>query len=300
MTLSISLSFRPVLPTDKSRVLAFTTYTWGEENEDYIQYVFDDWVNEPKGEFTAAVLGDEVVGISKLTDLGDGEWWLEGLRVDPAYRRQGIAAALNRFHVDLARKLGGVVIRYMTGGENAGSQAIGARAGFQHVITCAAHLAEASSEFAAPQVLTAVDAPALMRWIDSPLMHYQHGAYRISWSVRTLNEREISQTIAAGRAYGLKERHGHVRAWAALREESDDNEDDAREKRLRIDHLDGEPEAIIELARAMRGLAAGRHCAIVSAGISDYAPLVEAITQAGYHLNPDDFQLWVLELKLQP
>ena len=76
------------------------------------------------------------------TDLGDGEWWFEGLRVDPDFRRRGIAAALNRYHVALARRLGGKVIRYMTGDENVGSQTIGAQAGFQHTVTFAAHLAE--------------------------------------------------------------------------------------------------------------------------------------------------------------
>lgn len=296
--MTLDLTFRPIRPDDKARILAFTRYTWGEENEDYIQYVFDDWLNDPRGEFTAVVLKDEIVAISKLTDLGGGEWWLEGLRVDPAHRRQGIAVALNHYHVALARKLGGTIIRYMTGGENIGSQTIGARAGFQHIITYAGHLAEASSEFAVPQLLTADDAPAVMRWIDSPLMRYQHGVYRISWSVRTLNEHEVGQTLASGRAYGLKEHAGRVRAWAVLREDGEDNEDDAREKRLRVDHLDGEPDAIVELARAVRGLAAQQHCAIVSAGISDYAPLVEAITQAGYQLNPDNFRLWVMELKL--
>ena len=41
----------------------------------------------------------EVVGIAKLTDMGDDEWWFEGLRIDPAYRRRGIASEFNRYHV---------------------------------------------------------------------------------------------------------------------------------------------------------------------------------------------------------
>jgi sugar phosphate isomerase/epimerase len=61
------------------------------------------------------------------TDMGDDEWWFEGLRIDLAYRRQGIAREFNRYHVQLAQRLGGKVMRYMTGGENTGSQIIGAR-----------------------------------------------------------------------------------------------------------------------------------------------------------------------------
>src|SRR5512145_2585096 len=124
-----SLAFRPVRPEDKDRVVAFTLNTWGQDEDDYIKDVFDDWLADSRGEFTAAVLDGVVAGIAKLTDMGDDEWWLEGLRVDPAYRRMGIASEFNRYHVDLAKRLGGKVARYMTGGGNVGSQTIGTRAG---------------------------------------------------------------------------------------------------------------------------------------------------------------------------
>src|SRR5512139_1594462 len=127
MTLTV-LSFRPVQPADKDRIIAFTFNTWGDNEDDYIKDVFDEWAADPRGEFTAAVLEDQVVGISKLTDMGDDEWWLEGLRIVPAYRRLGIASEFNHYHVGLAQRLGGKVIRYMTGDGNLGSQTIGARA----------------------------------------------------------------------------------------------------------------------------------------------------------------------------
>src|SRR5512139_2737622 len=137
----INLSFRPVQPADKDRVMAFTFNTWGEGEDDYIKDVFDEWLADPRGEFTAAAIDDQVVGIAKLTDMGDDEWWLEGLRIDPAYRLQGIASALMRYHVNLAKQLGSKIVRYMTGGNNVGSQTIGAQAGFQHILTYTAHLA---------------------------------------------------------------------------------------------------------------------------------------------------------------
>ena len=110
MTLT-TLTFRPVQPAVKDRVLDFTRNTWGEDEDDYIKDVFDEWQADPRGEFTSAVIDDQVVGIAKLTDMGDSEWWMEGLRIDPAYRRQGIASEFNRYHVALARQLGGKVVR---------------------------------------------------------------------------------------------------------------------------------------------------------------------------------------------
>ena len=57
MTLG-SLSFRPVRPEDKERIIAFTLNTWGDDEDDYIKDVFDDWLEDPHGEFTAAVLDE--------------------------------------------------------------------------------------------------------------------------------------------------------------------------------------------------------------------------------------------------
>jgi len=293
------LIFRPVQAGDKERVLAFTRQTWGEDNRDYIADVFDDWLIDPRGEFTAVELAGQVVAIAKLTDLGDDEWWFEGLRVDPAYRRRGIALALNRHQVALARRLGGRVIRYMTGHENTASQTIGARAGFRHLLTFVAYLAEAGRDFDLPRLLTLDDLPALAPWIDSPLMRYQHGAFRDAWSVRTLTPRELQTAVEQERVFGLKDAAGRISAYAVLRPyEYDDDSEDAARHRLRVDHLDGEPAAVAELANRVRALAAERHRGEVSAGVSDYPPLIETIAAAGYVINPDHFGLWVLELKL--
>ena len=294
-----SLTFRPVRADDKERILAFTFNTWGDNEDDYIKDVFDGWLADPRGQFTAAVLDDQVVGIAKLTDMGDDEWWFEGLRVDPAYRRLGVASEFNRYHVQLVKRLGGKIVRYMTGGGNLGSQTIGARVGFQHILTYTAHLAEASDSFPAPALLNVDDMPALTRWIDSPLMRYLHGVYRDAWSAKTLTGAEVRRLAEAKLVYGLRDESGHVTAWALLRPaEYDGDSEDDEQRRLRVDHFDGEMIAVTELARRMRALAADRHRSGVSAGISDYPPLVQAVVDAGYGVNPDNFSLWVLELKL--
>jgi RimJ/RimL family protein N-acetyltransferase len=294
-----ALTFRPVQPADKGRIIAFTFNTWGDNEDDYIKDVFDDWLADPRGEFTAAVLDDRVVGIAKLTDMGDDEWWFEGLRIDPAYRRRGIASEFNRYHVELAKRLGGRVVRYMTGGGNVGSQTIGARAGFQHTLTYTAHQAETLSEFSLPTLLNLDDVPALTRWLASPLMRYLHGVYRNAWVAKTLTAAELHRAVEANLVVGLKDDSGQVTAWALLRPaEVDDDSEDGEQRRLRVDHFDGETSAVAELARRMRALAASRRRSEISAGICDYPPLVRALVAAGYAVNPDKFSLWVLELKL--
>ena len=56
--------------------------------------------------------------------------------------------------------------------------------------------------------------------------------------------------------------------------------------------------AVTELARQYARSGCGATANVVSAGICDYPPLVQALVDAGYDVNPDKFSLWVLELKL--
>ncbi len=180
-----------------------------------------------------------------------------------------------------------------------GSQTIGAQAGFQHTITFAARLAAASNAFEVPAKLTSADMSAALKWLDSPLVRYQHRAFREAWSVQTMTAAAITRAIAEGRAFGLKHPDGSIAAWAVVRSAAyDEDSEDGRSHRLRVDHLDGEPGAVLELAQQLRGLATRLHRSEVSAGVSDYAPLIDALTQAGYQINPEHFGLWIMELAL--
>ena len=287
------LAFRPVRAEDKPRVLEFTARTWGEDDSDYIQYVFDDWLADPKGEFTAAIWDGEVAGIAKLTEVAAGQWWFEGLRVDPAHRRKGIGERLNRYQVDLARRLGGHVIRYMTGGENLASQTIGLKAGFQHILTFIVYEADATTEPSPLMQLDRSHLPALRDWLHSRLLSYTHQLYRDDWSVCVLDEAELRSMLESGQTYGLLDRSGRLAAYACLRADDEGNSD-----RLRIGHIDGEPEAITRLALGLRALAGARQKQRLRIGVVDYPPLLEAITQAGFQPDEDHFQLWVMELEL--
>ena len=52
---------------------------------------------------------------------------------------------------------------------------------------------------------------------------------------------------------------GGIAAWALLRsEEYEDDSEDGESRRLRVDHFDGEVQAVTELAQRMRALAARR------------------------------------------
>ena len=74
---------RPALPRDTADVLEFTKFTW--EDGDYIRYVWADWLADSQGFLVAAEYGGHCVGIAKISLSAPGQWWLEGLRVNPKY-----------------------------------------------------------------------------------------------------------------------------------------------------------------------------------------------------------------------
>src|SRR5256885_13713219 len=87
------LAVRAARQEDREAVLAFCAATW--EWGDYIEDVWDRWLNDPKGSLFVATLDGQPVGISHMQMLTPTDAWLEGLRVDPDYRQQGIAKALS-------------------------------------------------------------------------------------------------------------------------------------------------------------------------------------------------------------
>jgi GNAT superfamily N-acetyltransferase len=88
----MKLLVRPVTMADKSAVMKISSRIW--EGNDYVPLFYDRWVKE--GGFWAGELRGRLVGYGKATELAPGELWLEGLRVDPDCRKQGVGKELSR------------------------------------------------------------------------------------------------------------------------------------------------------------------------------------------------------------
>jgi ribosomal protein S18 acetylase RimI-like enzyme len=108
---------RPARAEDRDAVLAFCTDTW--EWGDYIDRVWDDWLHDSDGHLFVATIDARPVGISRLRMLSSTEAWLEGVRVDPQYRRMGLAIALNQAMLLEAMRCGATLARLMTEAKNA-------------------------------------------------------------------------------------------------------------------------------------------------------------------------------------
>jgi GNAT superfamily N-acetyltransferase len=275
------LIFRPARPEDKPRVLEITAHTWSDG--DYIPEVWDDWLADPKGEFTVAELDGVVVALAKLTSLGQDQWWLEGLRVDPERRLKGIGQAMNTYHVELARKLGGRVIRYATGIRNEGSHRIAERAGF-HVLTRFVERVAEKLEGPAErdELLKSVDLDAVWNIArDSDLLRAAQGIYVFEWKAVEMTRERLAHHLDKGEVMGVRDDVDRICAWCLLPE--------TRWERLFPNTFYGTTEGITALAYALRAQAFARGKEMVEAMVTPQLHVLDALAAAGYHLevNPE-------------
>jgi GNAT superfamily N-acetyltransferase len=106
---------RPALPSDAADVLEFTKSIW--DGHDYIQYVWQDWLADPRGILAVAEYAGHAVGLGKVTCISPGQWWLEGLRVAPKYQGLKIGSHIFEYLEDWWKQYGGGAIRLMTSWE---------------------------------------------------------------------------------------------------------------------------------------------------------------------------------------
>jgi len=110
------IEVRPAHAEDCEAVLAFCTQTWSWG--DYIEYVWDKWLYNPNGQLLVATSDSKPVGVVNMRMLDKTDAWLEGVRVDPAYPRQGIARALMEQALLEAMRRGATYARLITGSTN--------------------------------------------------------------------------------------------------------------------------------------------------------------------------------------
>jgi GNAT superfamily N-acetyltransferase len=108
---------RPVRPADRARVDEITRDVW--DGRDYIPRVFDRWVADAGAEFQAAEVDGVVVGVQRIRPFAPGLVWYEGLRVETASRRHGIARSMLTAAIEEAREKGFREMRLATRDEPA-------------------------------------------------------------------------------------------------------------------------------------------------------------------------------------
>ena len=128
---SLKEQIRTIRIQDKDRVLEISSQIW--EGDDYLSYVFNDWIKEEDGSFAGLWCDDNLVAFGKMTVLSPGEIWLEGLRKDQNINIHGVGRILTIFMLDQLQNRNLKSIRFSTYFGNTESITINEKLGFERI-----------------------------------------------------------------------------------------------------------------------------------------------------------------------
>jgi GNAT superfamily N-acetyltransferase len=119
MTQSFSSSqvlCRPAIESDYPDIAEFCKGIW--DGGDYVPEVWHHWLKDPHGLLATAEHDGRAIGCSKLTLLAEGQWWLEGFRVDPQHQGLKVGSRLHDYVTDWWQEHCGGTLRLMTSAKN--------------------------------------------------------------------------------------------------------------------------------------------------------------------------------------
>jgi len=103
---------RPALARDHADITEFCKAIW--EGGDYVPEVWHHWFNDPNGILVTAEYNGHAIGCSKLSLIDYGQWWLEGVRVDPQHQGLKVGSKLHYYLTDWWAEHCGGALRLLT------------------------------------------------------------------------------------------------------------------------------------------------------------------------------------------
>ena len=281
------MTIRPARPGDHPAVERICAHTW--EWGDYIPEVWDQWLADEQGLPIIGELAGRVVALSRIRLQEPDQIWLEGMRVDPEYRRRGIGRQFLDHSIAFARDRGARVVRLSTSYHNVTVHTMAAQAGMARVGSYQLRSADSLPGAPGPAFLSAEHADRVHSFLsDSPMLAYAHDLYSVDWAWQELSPAHIDQLLEAGRYAARLAPDDRLAALAILHPRPKDSE-------LWIGFIDGEAAAITGLAMAVRGHAARLGVEKVQMLVSDVGWLRGALSEAGYGPGEWEGELWVFE-----
>lgn len=287
------IQIRRARPADKGAVNALSAHIW--EGEDYIPYTFDEWVADPEGRFSLAFEGNTLLGFAKLSRLGPEEWWLEGLRVHPEQRGQGIARYLHQHMNAHANTLGPGVLRFATNADNTAVHHLAESSGFRRICGYSGAVIETGQAAGSANELrqaTPAEQSALTTWLAaSSYFAAAHGLYEEHWTWLELAPR-LQHLLAEGYVYWWQP--GEAPGGVVIVDSG--AEVAVEEEPLRLSYLDAPATALPALTAALGRHAAGLGRTTITSRPLASAQMLQAYRDAGWKVK--EYELWIFERPL--
>lgn len=276
------LEVRPARPEDREAVLSFCTQTW--EWGDYIEYVWDEWLNNPQGKLFVATKNGQPVGVANMRMLNTTEAWFEGMRVDPTFRQRGIASVLYDAQLAEAKYRGATTARLITESTNTTAIRLLERSDLNRVGAYAIYRAVAATTptkrsyaLETPVLATSTDLEDIIDYLNaSNIFPAIGGLYYQGFTAYTMNGDLILEKITAQQLYILRRwdrLDGLVivepRTWH-------------QGKHLFVGYIDGTTESISMIAYALRSFLPDLGLERIIAHVPDLMMVRDAFVGAEY------------------
>ncbi len=276
------LEVRRAREEDREAVLAFCSQTW--EWGDYIEYVWDEWLHDPQSALFVATMDGQPVGVANIRMLNATEAWLEGMRVDPAFRQHGIASALFEAQITEALRRNALTARLITESTNTAAIRLIERSFMRRVSAFAPFHAEpvtAPSKrqygMDRPTLATSADIDDIIDYLNvSNIFPAVGGLYNQGFTAYSITGELIAKKVAAQQIYILR-RWDRLDGLAMV-----EPRERQGEKHLFVGYIDGTTESISLIAYALRAMLPESGLEKVRASIPDLMMVRDAFVGAEY------------------
>jgi hypothetical protein len=229
------------------------------------------------------------VALNKITFQTADQGWLQGMRVDPRFRRQGIASRFLEYSLAYARGQGARTVRLSTADSNTPVHIAVGRAGMERIGVYVSWVAEPLPEGLPPAFLTPDDRAQVDAFLHaSPVLAFCHGVYGLSWEWQELTAERVAESLQGRLIAAQLAPDGQMAALAITGY-------DAEDARLTIGLTDGEPTAVSALLKALRVHASRLGADRVRAFIPEIDWLRDAFRAAGFAYGDWQGALWLFE-----
>lgn len=276
------LEVRRAREEDREAVLVFCRQTW--EWGDYIADVWDEWSRDEQGALLVATMDAVPVGIANVRLLNAGEAWMEGMRVDPAFRQQGVASALFDAQIAEAQRRGARTARLITNSTNTTAIGMIEHKGLRLVGSYVPYqggrieeTARRGRDLDTPVLATPGDGDEVIDYLNSSnIFPVVGGLYYQGFTAYAITAELIEQKVQARQVYLLRrwERLDGLAFVEQLERHG--------EKQLFIGYIDGSTESISMLAYAMRSMLPQSNLDHVRANVPDLMMVRDAFSGAEY------------------
>lgn len=294
MTTSTTLQIRPARAEDREAVFAMVATVW--DGHDYIPRIWEEWLHDPAGPLLVGEQQGRPVALAKLTGVGAGQDWFEGLRVAPEQRGRGLARLMLARCIELARERGSRVLRFCTSIHNPTMHRVADEFGFRLCYLAQWYTAETaeSQELRIGQVgpadqLTTLGPERLgelLAQLDtSELLRLTGGLYSYSWLAQELTEQRLREHLERGEVYALAD----GRAWAIA--------PPSEWGGCWLAHAEGDPAALARIFTALCHTPAPHEGPAVRMQLPAGTPWLPALLAAGMVRGEHDQHIYEFRMK---